>query len=213
MGDLAISNHGAQDLSALLNAGDVASIVFYAHQLEETAFQRTISPLVEAAQTQGVAALVAGESRVAGRVGADGLHLGADIPTLADAMDKFAPGMIVGAGNVKTRHAALTIGEIKPDYVMFGKPGGDIRPEPHPKNLALGEWWSQMVEIPCIVLGGSNIDNVLDVASSGADFVALENAIFTPENGALNMREAENLLRRANEMLDQNAPRFEIVED
>ncbi|MGI9363883.1 MAG: thiamine phosphate synthase [Rhizobiaceae bacterium] len=213
MGDRAILHYSAQDVRALLAAGDVASVVFYANELEETAFQQAISPLVEAAQVRGVAALVAGESRVAGRVGADGLHLGADVPTLAEAIDKFAPGMIVGAGNVKTRHAALIIGEIRPDYVMFGKPGGDSRPEPHPKNLALGDWWSQMVEIPCIVLGGSSIDSALVVAKSGADFVALENAIFTPENGPINMREAENRLRQANEMLDQNAPRFETVED
>jgi len=121
---------------------------------------------------------------------------------------------MVGAGNVKTRHNALVIGELQPDYVMFGKPGGDIRPEPHPKNLVLGQWWSSLVEIPCIVLGGTDLESAITVAETGAEFVALSSAIFAPqENSTLdsivNFEHVAAQIRKVNAMLDERAPQFE----
>ena len=113
-----------QELANVLTAGDVASLIFSLGNLEESTFQDVVEPLVKATQDCGVAAIVADQSRIAGRVGADGLQLGQDPAALEDAIDKFLPGlMVVGAGNVKTRHNALTIGELRPDYLMFGKPG------------------------------------------------------------------------------------------
>ena len=135
-------------------------------------------------QSAGVAAIIADDTRTAGRVGADGLQLGQDPGELTEAIEKFSPALMVGAANVKTRHNALVLGELQPDYLMFGKPGGDIRPEPHPKNLALGQWWSTMVEIPCIVLAGNAVESVVEAAQTGSEFVALGHAIFAPNDNA-----------------------------
>ena len=66
----------------------------------------------------------------------------------------------------------------QPDYIFFGKIGGDIKPEAHPKNLALAEWWASMVEVPCIVMGGTDPQSALAVAETGAEFVALCQAVF-----------------------------------
>jgi len=146
----------------------------------------------------------------------DGLQLGQDPVALRDAIDRFSPQMMVGAGNVKTRHNALVLGELQPDYLMFGKPGGDTRPEPHPKNLALGQWWSTIVEIPCIVLGGNTIDSVIVTAQSGSDFVALGSAIFAPNEDAKNdqnLRTAAQRVQAANQLLDEHAPPFEILSE
>ncbi len=97
---------------------------------------------------------------------------------------------------------ALQAGEAQPDYVMFGKLDGDIRKAPHPANIALGEWWSSMIEIPCIVMGGSDVQSVVAVADTGAEFVALRMAIFAdPAMAALKVSQA-------NALLDANAPRF-----
>ena len=194
-------------------AGDVASLILSQGELDETTFQDLVHPLVRTSQAAGVAAVIDGDSRIAGRVGADGLHLGQDLAEIEQAIHKFSPAMMIGAGNVKTRHNALSIGELQPDYVMFGRPGGDIRPQPHPKNLALGQWWSAMVEIPCIVLAGNTLDSIIDVARCGAEFVALGSAIFAPEVDAKTFPHAPQKVQEANKLLDQHAPRFEPVED
>jgi len=204
---------GARFLQDALQGGDVAFLTLAQQKLDETTFLNLARPLVEVAQSMGVAVIVDGDTRVAGRIGADGLQLGQDIDALRDAIDRFAPKMMVGVANVRTRHNALSLGECEPDYVMFGKPGGDTHPQPHSKNLGLGEWWAAMVEIPGIVLGGTDIESVVDVAKCGTDFVALSNAIFAPESGGKTGKDAAARIAQANQLLENHAPLFETDEN
>lgn len=204
------TKNAADGLAGCLDAGDVASIIFDDAGCEESVFQDAVEPLVDVAQSKGVAAIIANQSRVAGRVGADGLHLGQDPGELREAISRLPPAMMVGAGNVKTRHNALVLGEMQPDYVMFGKAGGDTRPDPNPKNLDLGAWWSSMIEIPCIVLGGNSPESVKAVAETGAEFVALGEAVFAPQDGAVDFDSAASKISLVNRLLDNHAPRFEL---
>jgi len=159
-----------------------------------------IVPLV---QKFGAAALIAGDSRVAGRAKADGLHVTSGGEALAEAVEKFTPKLIVGGGNADDRHKALEQGEANPDYIFFGKLEGDIKPEAHPKNLALGEWWASMIEIPAIVMGGSDIASVVPVAETGVEFVALRSAVFDHAAGPA------QAVSEINALLDEKAPRFD----
>eukprot|EP00913_Durusdinium_trenchii_P008104 g7601.t1 len=156
-----------------LDGGDVASVIVPQYGQDDQSFQKRAELLIPLIQDAGAAAIVAGDSRVAGRTRADGLHLSGSATELAEAIEKFAPKLIVGAGGASERHGALEIGEARPDYIYFGRFDGDIKPEAHPKNLALAEWWASMIEIPCIVMGGSDIGSVVPAAETGAEFVAL----------------------------------------
>lgn len=60
-----------------------------------------------------------------------------------------------------------------------------------------------MIEIPCIVMAGSDIASVEAVAATGVEFVALSSAVF---GEGIDPREA---VARANALLDETAPRFE----
>ncbi len=111
--------------------------------------------------------------------------------------------LIVGAGGATTRDDALELGETQPDYIFFGRFGFDNKPEPHRRNLSLGAWWAGVVQIPCIVLGGSDIASVEAVAATGAEFVALSSAVF---GEGVDPRAA---IERANDILDRTAPSFE----
>lgn len=192
----------AKILGDALRGGDVASVILPQYGLDESAFQKRAALLVPVVQAAGAAALIAGDSRVAGRVRADGLHIAGNAADLAEAVEKFAPKLIVGGGNATDRHAALEMGDANPDYLFFGKLDGDIRPEPHPKNLALGEWWAEMVAIPCIVMGGSDPASALAVAETGAEFAALSKAVFSHPAGAA------AAVSEINAALDEKAPRF-----
>ncbi|MDR6758836.1 thiamine-phosphate pyrophosphorylase [Mycoplana sp. BE70] len=190
-------------LEDALRGGDVASVVLPQYGLEDGVFQMHAEALVPVIQQAGAAALIAGDTRVAGRAKADGIHVAGGIEALAEAIEKHSPKLIVGGGNAKDRHIALEIGDLAPDYIFFGKIGGDIKPEPHSKNLALGEWWASMVEVPCIVMGGTDPQSALAVAETGAEFVALCQAVFgEPRNAA-------QVVASVNALLDEKAPRFE----
>ena len=182
--------------------GDVASVILPQYGLNDSDFQKRAEKLVPVIQDAGAAAIIAGDSRVAGRARADGLHIEGSIEELGEAIEKFTPKLIVGAGGAVDRHTALEVGEARPDYMFFGKFDGDIKPEPHPKNLALGEWWASMIEIPCIVMGGTDVAGVVAVAETGAEFVALRSAIFDHSAGIA------AAIAEANALLDEKAPRF-----
>ncbi|OCW59343.1 thiamine phosphate synthase [Hoeflea olei] len=185
-----------------LRGGDVASVIVPQHALDDKSFQKRCEAVVPVIQAAGAAALVAGDTRVAGRVRCDGLHLEVGPTAMAEAIERHSPGMIVGGGNARERHAALSIGEAQPDYVMFGSIAGDIKPEPHSKNLALAEWWADMIEIPCIVMGGTSLAFVEDMAKTGAEFIAFSKAVFSDPT------EAPRLVAEINATLDEKAPRF-----
>jgi thiamine-phosphate pyrophosphorylase len=189
-------------LRQALEGGDVASLILPAYGLHEAAFQSLAERLVPIAQEAGVAVVIAGDTRIAGRVNADGVHLESGKQALADAVDKLHDRMMVGAGGIKTRDDALELGEIRPAYVFFGRFGYDNTPEPHPRNLNLAGWWAKMIEVPCVVLAGSHIESVEAVAETGAEFVALSSAVFG--EGA----DPKERVARANFLLDQKAPRF-----
>lgn len=193
----------AKELEEALSGGDVASVILPQYSLDDQAFQKRAETLVPIIQAAGAAALIAGDSRVAGRAKADGLHIAGSLPELEEAIEKFVPKLIIGAGGAADRHQALEIGELRPDYIFFGKLDGDIKPEAHPKNLALGEWWASMVEIPCIVMGGSDPASALAVAETGAEFVALRAAVFDNPKGP------GAAVAEVNATLDEKAPRFE----
>jgi len=193
----------ATELQEALRGGDVASVIIPQYELDDATFQKRAELIVPMVQEAGAAALIAGDSRVASRVKADGLHVAGNAEALAEAVENFAPKLIVGGGNADDRHKALEMGESNPDYVFFGKLEGDIKPEAHPKNLALGEWWASMIEIPSIVMGGTNISSVVAVAEAGVEFVAMRSGVFDNASGAA------QAVSEINALLDEKAPRFD----
>jgi len=174
----AIAKTFAPRLRDALAGGDVASVILPKQAVSDDEFQAFAEIVVPIAQAAGAAALIEEDTRIAGRVGADGVHLEVKAPVLLEAVERLQERWVVGAGGAKTRDEALELGEARPDYVFFGRFGYDTRPEPHHRNLTLGAWWAEMIEIPCVVMAGSDIESVADVAATGAEFVALSRAVF-----------------------------------
>jgi len=190
-------------LQSALSAGDVASLIVPQYDADDVSFQAHAERLTQIAQAANVATVIAGEPRIAARVHADGMHLEGNADDLAEAISKYQSKMMVGCGGIKTRDEAMVLGETEPDYLFFGKFGFDNKPEPHPRNLSLGQWWSEMMQIPCIVLAGDDVASVVDVANTGADFVALGAAVFAEG------KDPAKMVAEANALLDASAPRFE----
>ena len=200
-------------LDAALSGGDIASVIFAQGSLEDAPFIDHAEPLVAITRAAGVPSIIAGSARAMTRMGADGIQFSQDAEAVHDAVQRLSPKFMVGAGNIRTRHTALVIGEAQPDYVFFGKAGDDTRPQPKAKNLDLGEWWASIIEIPCIVLGGTAVDCVVQIAEAGVEFVALSNAIFMPDgdgiDGLADAAHCRDIVTRANQLLDDHAPEFE----
>ena len=203
MPDIAEADEQVKIVADALKGGDVASVILPQYGLDDGSFQKRAERLVPIIQDAGAAVLIAGDSRVVGRAKADGLHITGPASEIADAIDRYADKLIVGGGNAADRDTALAVGEERPDYIFFGKLDGDIKPEAHPKNLALAEWWASMIEIPCIVMGGTDPASALAVAETGAEFVAMRLGVFAEP------AQAASIVAQINALLDEKAPRFE----
>ncbi len=185
-------------LEEALSAGDVASLLISVETRSPAELQRIAERLVPIAQAHDVAALVHGDSRASARARADGLHVEEGIEALEEAVEAHQPRLIVGAGGLRSRDEAMAAGEAGADYLLFGLLERPDDPMPHRKSLDFGRWWAEVFEPPCVVLAGSDIASVTPAAETGAEFVALRDAVWThPAGPAAAVREANALLDAA----------------
>jgi thiamine-phosphate pyrophosphorylase len=184
----------AATLTAALSGGDVASVIIVQGSLDEAAFLNAADVLVPVAQAANAAAIIAGDTRAIGRSGADGIHLTAEPRHVADAIKKANGKSIVGANAGKTRDQALDVGEERPDYVFIGKLDGDTHEDPHPRNLEMAEWWAEIIEIPAIIMAGNTVKSVAAAAATGAEFIALSQAVFGSADPKAAVAEASAIL-------------------
>lgn len=153
-------------LAGVLAAGDVAAVVL------EPAGGAT-GTLVEAAQQQGVAALVTLETSPGGAppwplgYGADGLHVAGD-EGLAERIVRTRPeGATVGAA-AASRHGAMSLGEAGADYVWFGATASiDV------EMLEHACWWQALFEVPAVAAGPADHEAVRRLIETGVEFIAV----------------------------------------
>lgn len=168
-----------QLLDEVIAAGDVASVLIFGDARDPRAYQSLARPLVSLVQARGAAALLRGDTQLVGRTGADGFHADADHAALEAALGDLKPDRIVGAGNLRSRHDAMTAGEAGADYVFFGQLGQSDEERGNAVELLIerAEWWQPIFEIPCVV-HAPTLDAAGPLARAGADFVALGNALW-----------------------------------
>jgi thiamine-phosphate pyrophosphorylase len=170
----------APRIADALAGGDIASLILDG---EGERLQRLAAAVVPGAQARGVAVVVRNDTRIAGRTRADGVHVDTGLADLAATVGAQRPKLIVGAGNLRSRHEAMTAGEADSDYVFFGRLDGDTGDDIFAKALDLAAWWSAVFVIPAIVMGGRSIASVETAAREGIDFVALARAVLDDPRG------------------------------
>lgn len=170
-------------LEEALSGGDVASLLIAPKGVSDMALQRIAEVLAPIGQRHGAAVLVLNDTRAAGRARADGVHVDTGVAALKAACSTFQPKSIVGAGGLKTRHDAMQAAETGADYVFFGMIEKPEEAMAHDKSLDLAEWWMPLFETPCVCFAGSDIASVDAVAATGADFVALRDAVWSHPAG------------------------------
>ncbi len=162
--------------------------------MSETEALAAAADQVALVQGHGAAAIIVDHSRIAGRTGADGIHVGTGLADIKAATRTFKPDRIVGAGNLKTRHAAMEAGSENVDYVLFGQLRGDTHPEPHPKAVKLAQWWAELMQVPAVLVAGNSIAT-LDNLPRNIDFVALDRALWEYSGGpAAAIKKARSIL-------------------
>jgi thiamine-phosphate pyrophosphorylase len=182
----------APRLAAALARGDVASVLVRAKPGAEGDLKRIAARLIEIAAAGDAALLIAGDPRLAARVAADGVHVeGAE--AVAEAVASLKGERIVGAGALRLRDDAMTAAEGGADYVMFGEPGPHGNAPPLAQALERVGWWAEIFETPCVAYA-ARLEDVAALAAAGADFIALDGAVWDAADPAAAV---ENAMRQA----------------
>jgi thiamine-phosphate pyrophosphorylase len=112
-------------------------------------------------------------------VDADGVHLGKDDGSCAEAREMVGPEKILGISCYNSLDAARAAERSGADYVAFGsffpsrvKPGA-VRPPLDLLTRAKAE-----LAVPVVAIGGITAENAGELARAGADAVAVISALF-----------------------------------
>ncbi|CAK0749588.1 Thiamine-phosphate synthase [Azospirillaceae bacterium] len=171
-------------LAAALDAGDVACVQLRLKDCADDEIRRACDALRPVAQQRDVAFLLNDRPDLAVETGCDGVHIGQKDAPYAEARRLIGVDGIVGVTCHDSRHLAMEAGEVGADYVAFGafyptttKPSL-YRPEPE-----LLSWWSELMEVPCVAIGGITPENCTPLVRAGADFIAVVTAVWNHPEG------------------------------
>jgi thiamine-phosphate pyrophosphorylase len=78
----------------------------------------------------------------------------------------------------------MLAGEQGADYVAFGAfYPTTTKDAEHHADLELLSWWSGLMEIPCVAIGGITLDNAAPLIEAGADFLAVSAGVWNHPDG------------------------------
>jgi thiamine-phosphate pyrophosphorylase len=187
-------------LAAACAAGRVDAVVARFAAADERSLVNRVKLLVPAAQDNGAALVIACEApadlaTIAARGGADGVHVAGDLIRARDLRERLKGDRAVGAGAIRTKDEAMTLGEIGVDYLLFGEPRADGSLPALDSVVERAAWWAEIFEIPCVAFA-PRLEDVPVLAATRAEFVALGDAVWThPEGPATAVRSALEALK------------------
>jgi thiamine-phosphate pyrophosphorylase len=170
-------------LAAALDAGDVACLQLRLKDAPRDDVRRAVQRLMPIAQKRDVAFLLNDDAHLAAELGCDGAHLGQSDGDHAGAR-MLLNGKILGITCHASRHLAMNAGEMGADYVAFGAffPTSTKETQ-HVAETGLLEWWSELMEIPSVAIGGITAANCAPLVRAGADFLAVVSAVWNHPEG------------------------------
>ena len=184
-------------LAQALDAGDVAAVQLRLKDWTDDDLRRAVDLLRPVAQSRDVAFLLNDRPDLARATGCDGAHIGQEDMAVAKARAVLGD-LMLGVTCHGSRDLAMTAGEQGADYVAFGAffPSTTKTP-PQMAEIDILRWWSELMELPSVAIGGITAQNCRPLVEAGANFLAVSAAVWShPEGAAAGVREFGAALAR-----------------
>jgi thiamine-phosphate pyrophosphorylase len=170
-------------LAAALDAGDVAAVQLRLKDFADVELQKTIEKLRPIVQSRNVAFLLNDRPDLAVKLGCDGAHVG-QTDMKASQARKILGGLTLGVTCHNSRHLAMEAGEAGADYVAFGAFFHTTTKEPpEMAEIQTLRAWAEIMEIPCVAIGGITAENCAALVQAGAEFLAVVGAVWNHPTG------------------------------
>ncbi len=170
-------------LKEALKGGDVPSFQLRLKDVSDDEIRRIVDVLRPVIQANGTAFILNDRPDLAAELGCDGVHIGQEDASYAEAR-RLLPNGIVGVTCHDSRHLAMEAAEAGADYVAFGAffPTQTKQPKTRADPEIL-RWWSEMMVVPCVAIGGITVQNAPVLIEAGADFLAVSAGVWEHSDG------------------------------
>ena len=176
-------------LKAALDAGDVATLQLRLKDVPDDAVLRACDAMRDLCQSHDVALIMNDRPDLAVKGGCDGVHVGQEDASYAEARKTVGPDAIVGVTCYASKHLAMDAAEAGADYVAFGgffrstTKTGTAQRFPTPTDPEIVTWWQQTMTVPVVVIGGITVENSAMLVRAGADFLSVTAGIWSYKDG------------------------------
>ena len=174
----------SEDLKRALDGEEVASLQLRLKQVSDDEILRVGEILLPVAQSADVAFILNDRPDLAAKLGADGVHIGQEDGSYAEARAAMGPERIVGVTCHASRHLAMEAAENGADYVAFGAffPTQTKAPKTR-ADVELLRWWAQTMLVPSVAIGGITVENAKPLIETGVDFLAVSAGVWNHAKG------------------------------
>jgi thiamine-phosphate pyrophosphorylase len=169
----------------VLDAGDVAAFQLRLKDASDDAIRRAVEALMPKVQARNVAFLLDDRPDLAAALGCDGVHLDVARDAYAEARQIMGGARMIGVSAGSSRHDAIEAADAGADYVSFGPffPSTTKTAEVM-ADIEIVRWWAEIMEVPCVAVGGLTPANCRPLVEAGADFVAVSGGVWGHAEGA-----------------------------
>lgn len=177
----ALTPDGCPSLAAAVEAAIAggACMIQYRDKTASTAeHEAHAKALLTLCRSQGIPLVINDDLDLALALGADGVHLGEDDCSIAEARERFPSGLI-GASCYNDFARAQSAIRSGASYVAFGSfYASPTRPDAVTAQPDLLMRARRELPVPVCAIGGINVDNATPLIQSGADLLAVCSGIF-----------------------------------
>lgn len=170
-------------LAAVLDAVEVACVRLSLASRDEDTILRAGDACRLVAHQRDVAIVIDNHVLMVERLGLDGVHLTDGARSVRKVRKDLGDDAIVGAFCGTTRHEGMAAAEAGADYAAFGPVGETALGKGERAAFDLFEWWSEMIEVPCIAEGALTAELVAKFGPV-TDFFGVGEEIWTADNPA-----------------------------
>ena len=170
-------------LAAVLDAGPVACVRLTMSSRDEQVISKAADALREITHARDVALVIAEHLIMVERLGLDGVHLLDASKSVRYTRKELGEDAIIGSFCGVSRHDGLNAGEAGADYISFGPVGASSLGDGSTVEKDVFEWWSDVVEVPCVADGALDVDLIRSLAPY-TDFFGIGEEIWDHDNPA-----------------------------
>ena len=171
-------------LSAAPIEAPIACLQVRLKEVEDSALIQMAIAMVELCHRYGTLVLINDRPDLVAPCGADGAHIGQDDMDYLSSRELLGPDAIIGVTCHNSTDLAFEAADIGADYVAFGAffetgtKEAKFRAQPE-----ILQWWQDMIEAPCVAIGGITPENGAALAEAGADFLAVSSGVWNYKDG------------------------------